>query len=183
MSLRPLFRPLRGRSVQISCVVLLGGIALSAFASRPETGIMAAEWTPPAGSGASPQTVTIPWESRTPAKGTMRFILGPGGERFIGTYVLVEKTSVEAEVGPMYQAWQSFGVQEGAVAGSGWFVSGWTVDAYVQHYDGHVLAQLEGDRGHTARCRLDLGDTNAGIPGGGTGECQVSDGGSLKVRF
>lgn len=175
--------PVRSARLRL-CLVLvpLAGLwAVPSAEAREETGIMAGEWKPPGSAAAQP--VTVAWQARRRTEGQMTFTLGPGGERFEGSYLLIEKTTAKLQVQPMYQAWQAFGIQDGAVPGTGWLVPAADVDWYVQRYDGHVVASLTGDRGDHARCRFDLADTGAGIPGGGTGECQLSDGGSLSVRF
>jgi hypothetical protein len=62
-------------------------------------------------------------------------------------------------------------------SGSGW-------DFYLRkHYSGNVIAFLNGDRGNGMRCRMELTNRGEGMSGGGSGECEVSDGSQIKIRF
>jgi hypothetical protein len=169
--------------MQLRPVFLLLVAALAACASPPQTGIMAARWTPPADSQIPEQTVTIAWESEQSTNGQMTFTLGRGGERYVGSYILIENTTSELAVQPLYSVWESGSGAAWAVGSRDWFVPGWSLNSFVRHYNGRVVVGLHGDRGDSARCHFTLADTEAGIPGGGTGACAVSDGGQLTVRF
>jgi len=159
-------------------------LALGACATTRQTGIMAADWTPPADSDLAEQTVTIAWESGSRTTGDMTFTLGRGGQRYIGSYLLLEKTTSEFDAQPAYDIWRADGFSSvTAAVVNPWFPPGWGVTDFVQHYDGRVVVGLHGNRDGNARCHFTLADTEAGIPGGGTGECQVDDGGHLSVRF
>jgi hypothetical protein len=46
-----------------------------------------------------------------------------------------------------------------------------------------VVATLFGDRGDTTRYRFRLSVPERAMPGGGVGDCQVSDGGQLTAQF
>ena len=78
---------------------------ISSCASKPQTGIMAAKWTPPAKSDIPVQTVTIAWESDTSTTGQMTFTLGRGGQRYVGSYLLLENTESHLEAQPLYDIW------------------------------------------------------------------------------
>jgi hypothetical protein len=158
--------------------------ALTVCASRPQTGIMAADWTSPTGSGIPEQKVTIAWESRTSTTGSMTFTLGRGGQRYIGSYLLIENTASHLELEPLYHIWDPGSFEAWPVtAADPWLGPGWGMSTWVQHYDGRVVVGLHGNRGGNARCHFTLSNTELGMPGGGTGECQVDDGGDLDVRF
>ena len=88
--------------MQPSFVPLLLVAALIGCATPPETGIMAAHWTPPANTKIPEQTVTIAWESHKSTTGQMTFTLGRRGERFVGSYLLIENTTSELQVQPLY---------------------------------------------------------------------------------
>ncbi|MCH2170516.1 hypothetical protein MK489_07010 [Myxococcota bacterium] len=166
-----------------SVLLALFPLALIACATTPQTGIMPARWTPPKDSGIPEQTVTIAWESTAAKHGDMTFTLGRGGQRYVGSYLLMEQTASHLEVQPLYQIWDSASFGGWGDVGDPWFVPGWNVNAWVRHYDGRVVVGLHGNRGGNARCHFTLSNTEVGIPGGGTGECQISDGGHLSVRF
>ena len=167
-----------------NALLVLCSLALTVCASSPQTGNMAADWTPQAGSGIPRQKVTIAWESGTSSTGNMTFTLGRGGQRYIGSYLMIEKTASHVEVQPFYDIWDTGSFDPWSSArGDRWFEPGWGVSAWVEHYDGHVVVGLHGDRDGNARCYFTLANTEVGIPGGGTGKCQVDDGGYLDVRF
>jgi len=42
---------------------------------------------------------------------------------------------------------------------------------------------LEGNRGHNMRCRMELKLPAEGMSGGGSGECQASEGSQVIIRF
>ena len=82
-----------------TCLIMCW-FTLTACASKPQTGIMAADWTPPPGSEVPRQKVTIAWESRAATTGNMTFTLGRGGQRYIGSYLLIEKTTSHLDIQP-----------------------------------------------------------------------------------
>jgi hypothetical protein len=47
----------------------------------------------------------------------------------------------------------------------------------------HIVSTLDGDRGGTMLCRLKLKSPGVGPDGGGTGQCQLSQGGSIDTQF
>jgi|GraSoiStandDraft_41_1057321.scaffolds.fasta_scaffold690582_2 hypothetical protein len=49
--------------------------------------------------------------------------------------------------------------------------------------DHHIVSTLEGDRGGTMVCRFKLNAPGVGPDGGGTGRCEVSQGGSIDAQF
>ncbi len=159
-------------------------LALTMCAARPQTGIMTADWTPPIGSGIAKQKVIIGWESHSHTTGNMTFTLGAGGEHYVGSYLLIEKTASHVNVQPLYDVWDrnEFSEWTGSGAAS-WFEPAWGISTWVEHYDGRVVVGLHGNRNGTARCHFTLTDTSHGLLGGGEGECQVDDGSHLDIRF
>ncbi len=159
-------------------------LVLTVCAFTPQTGIMTADWTPPAKSDFKPQKVMIAWESESELTGSMTFTLGRGGQRYVGPYLLIEKTTTHAAMEPLYNLWDDGIYDQWSVTGiNPWFEPGWGVSVWVDHYDGRVVSTLNGNRGARARCRFTLANTEAGLPGGGSGSCQVSDGSLLKASF
>ena len=49
--------------------------------------------------------------------------------------------------------------------------------------DHHMVSTLEGDRGGTMTCRFKLNEPGVGPDKGGTGKCEVSQGGVIDARF
>ena len=49
--------------------------------------------------------------------------------------------------------------------------------------DHHMVGTLDGDRGGTMVCRFKLKEPGVGPDGGGTGKCDLSQGGSIDAQF
>lgn len=159
-------------------------LGLTVCASSRPMGIMAANWVPPAKSAFPEQKVMIAWEAESAITGSMTFTLGKGGQRFVGPFLLIEKSVGHVETLPFYDAWDSASYGAWEVGGiNPWFQPGWGISVWVDHYDGRIVSSLQGNRGGSARCHFTLSNTSAGLPGGGSGECQVSDGGLLDASF
>ena len=161
--------------------------------ATPQTGIIAAHWTPP---GKSSEPIVISWESVNSSQGHMFVQLGKGGERFRGTYVRVSAgTKVEAvqtivsgwgpvwggyDWGPGMDPW-GWGPDGGMGMGNYMGVSSYPV--FIQKYTGKVIATLFGNEGHSMRCRFTLANPQMGLMGGGVGACQSSKGSKISAKF
>ena len=53
----------------------------------------------------------------------------------------------------------------------------------VESYSGNIEAILFGNKGHIMRCKFRAANTLRGLPSGGEGRCQVSDGRVIDVQF
>ena len=53
----------------------------------------------------------------------------------------------------------------------------------VESYSGNIEAILFGNKGHTMRCKFRADNSLMGLPSGGEGRCQVSDGRVIDVQF
>jgi hypothetical protein len=53
----------------------------------------------------------------------------------------------------------------------------------VESYSGSIEAILFGNKGHTMRCKFRADNSLMGLPSGGEGRCQVSDGRVIDVQF
>ncbi len=49
--------------------------------------------------------------------------------------------------------------------------------------DHHMVSTLDGDRGGTMVCRFRLNEPGVGPDGGGSGKCEVSQGGVIEAKF
>lgn len=164
-------------------LVLLFGLAL-ACVTRPETGIMAGRLEEP---GKPPLPVTFTFDSDTYSHegGNLHATL-PDGERFYGNYLRISNGTETRWIEPIYTGfgqpvWEGVGFGPGGAweyAGAGAPL----VD-FQKHYTGQVLASLGGNRGTQMRCRFHLVDPQQGLLGGGTGECQVSNGATIQVKI
>jgi hypothetical protein len=103
----------------------------------------------------------------------------PSGESFSGQYVQITSTSTVDTSDPFFwnpdwADWNPFSTP--------WF-DGSDVSTFVKKYSGKVVATLFGDKGDSMHCRFRLNDPKLGMPGGGVGQCQVSNGSHIDARF
>ena len=103
----------------------------------------------------------------------------PSGEGFSGQYVPITSTrTVDARDPffwhPDWADWNPFSTP--------WF-DGSDGSTSVTTYSGKVVATLFGDQGNVMRCRFRLHDPERGMPGGGVGRCQVSNGSHVDALF
>ncbi len=173
----------RNRDLAHECGFGGSGEAGEPMPKGPRTGMLPARWKPPEGAV---QEVPFSFESlgRDTVRGRMHTTLGSGGERFEGDYLRIQQSTKGDLVtamsvgwsGPEWQLWKHD-------ADGDWTQEGVSVGEFAHFYTGKVLATLRGDRGHAMRCQLTLKDPEGGLLDGGTGRCQVTDGGSLTLDF
>jgi hypothetical protein len=103
----------------------------------------------------------------------------PSGEGFSGQYVHITSTSTVDTIDPYFwnPVWADWGP-----FGTPWYDGG-DFPTFVKNYSGKVVATLFGDQGDVMRCRFRLSDPERGMPGGGVGQCQVSNGSHIDARF
>lgn len=162
-------------------LALLTLVALLACATPVRTGVMAGRWTPKHGET---QPVPMGWESIDDSHGAIHATLGPGGEHFNGNYVRVEADSPHVVVSDVYTRW--YGPSWGALnwgPDGNYGPSGASISVFMHLYSGKVVATLFGNHGSSIRCHFTLNSPDAGLVGGGVGDCQVSDGSQIDVRF
>lgn len=157
-------------------------------AARPQPGAPADVTPPP-----RHERVQFTWQSSTGGiSGRIQTSL-PDGEVFQGKYHEITSTLADRSSsfcggwgyggGYWYGGWYG-----GPWAGPGWYWGGaWpyygSCDGYITYYSGQVVAMLEGDRGTKMRCHFTLDQSDAGMNGGGWGECQVSNGDRITAMF
>ena len=134
------------------------------------------------GAGQSPKGdvhATFQWESLTPTSGTLRAALvTPNGapETYAGKFFQITRETTLETVGPLWDPWYP--------AWGGWRYWGAEPEiAFLTHYTGHVVANLEGPANKRMRCEFQLVNASAGMKGGGKGECQLASGETIKAEF
>lgn len=157
-------------------------LLLVACATRFESGIMAGHWTPKQGE---PQRVPLSWETEGGGHGTIHATLGRGGEHFKGEYVLVREGASGVRVHTIYRDWNqpAWGTLDWGEEGN--YDANEVVDiqGFMHLYTGQVVATLFGNQDHSMRCKFTLMKPDSGMISGGIGNCQVSDGSQVDVKF
>ncbi len=134
------------------------------------------------GEGRSPQgdvSVTFQWEQSSPTSGELRATLNKRGEvpeTYMGKFFQITKESTLESLGAVWSPWYPTWV--------GWPYWGPEPQtAFITHYTGHVVANLEGPDNKRMRCHFQLLRSSAGMKGGGKGECQLPTGETIKAEF
>ena len=153
----------------------------SSQAASAKTGMLPARFTSPKGVT---EPVPFSFEAASAKRGTMSTALGDGGEQFHGSYVRVEASTKDHLVTEIYDGFSApeWQVWEHDPDG-GWTATGVSFGAFAHFYTGKVVATLAGNRGSSMRCQLTLREPESGLSGGGSGGCQVSSGGTLRLEF
>ena len=55
--------------------------------------------------------------------------------------------------------------------------------SFITHYTGRVVANLSAPSGVHMRCNFQLASPDAGMAGGGAGQCQMPDGKTIDATF
>src|SRR5215471_988739 len=120
--------------------------------------------------GGPPEPVTFSYSpTRSGQSGYMSITL-PDGESFNGPY---------AQIGSAAAAAPAFDIDFSAVDW-GQSADQWTFDHTETN---RVVALLQGGRGRKIRCRFTLLHAAGGMRDGGTGECQVTTGEKIDIKF
>jgi hypothetical protein len=155
-------------------------LALGAVSSCTSSGPISGQLAVP---GQAAQRVTLTYVTdRFDAGGRITGTM-PSGESFAGRFVQVTSTSTMDAVGPMWSSWSSPMWNDWGPFGETWVGGPADVRTFRTNYSGKVVATLFGDRGGVMRCRFRLVNPPGGMADGGTGECQLSTGGTLNAQF
>jgi hypothetical protein len=134
------------------------------------------------GEGRTPTgevTATFQWQQSDPASGTLKAtVVGPDGtqEMYQGKYFQITGESRIEGLGLVWDAWDPTWV--------GWRYWGPVPTvAFIKHYTGQVVANLEGPNAQRMRCHFKLLRPSMGMKGGGEGECQLPMGRTIKAEF
>jgi hypothetical protein len=144
------------------------GLVITVAAGCASAGSMTGQISNPAGGPAQPVTLSYT-PNRSGDSGYLSITL-PNGESFNGPY---------ARVGSPAAAGPAFDI-DFSVVDWGQSADQWTFD---QTETNKVVALLQGSRGRKIRCRFTLLYAAGGMRDGGTGECQVTTGEKIDIRF
>ncbi|HYR37500.1 MAG TPA: hypothetical protein VEQ87_24640 [Burkholderiales bacterium] len=151
-------------------LVLGAGIALSACTTMGTgTGSVA-----PGG-----EAVQFSWRSTDGGvSGTMSAAL-KDGQTFSGPYLQVTSTTQSQALEPMWNGWEHGWGGWGGFGGFGTFPD----TTFTTHYSGRAMANLQTADGQHMRCHFHLNHPDAGMGGGGQGQCQLKSGRSVDAVF
>ena len=119
------------------------------------------------------------WEQSDPSSGTLKAtVTRPDGteDTYEGKFYQITKESRIDAFGPLWDPWYP-----------GWY--GWPYwgpapsDTFIEHYTGHVVANLAGSSGQRMRCQFRLLRSSEGMKGGGQGQCQLPSGLTINAEF
>jgi len=111
--------------------------------------------------------ISIEWHGAGGFSGTMTATVA-GGRSYEGTYLQITPDARPEQLAPLWEGWND---------SRGW--RSWrqeTGSAFLETYDGMVLANLGTAHGDRMRCRFQLDFPTLGMDGGGTGKCQFLGG-------
>ena len=150
------------------------GLAAAGCASGLVTGQVAVADQPPA-------PLTMSWESGLFCEsGTLAAVM-PDGERFSGKYVVVKEGMARGRIDPAWEGDEPADAR-GEIDDSMWGAARDRA-AFVSKHLNKAVATLKGNRGTTMLCRFALQAAEAGMRGGGSGDCQTSKGAKISASF
>ncbi len=162
------------RKGNVALIVVLAGALSGCVSSGVLNGRLSV-------SGRPAEPVTFDFKSDWSGEGGKISTKLPDGEFFSGRYLQITSATSENAIAPMFQGWDLYWRTWGPY-GSPWYPDG-DYSSFRTNYSGKVIATLFGDKGSTMRCRFRLSDPLSALGGGGTGECQLSTGGTIEVQF
>jgi hypothetical protein len=120
--------------------------------------------------------VRLAWKSEDGGEtGTMTATL-PDGRTFSGPFTQVRSTARRESFAPFWNGWAPGWVDWPLMAGQ-------PVTEFVTVYSGRVIANLQSPDGQHMRCRFQLNKPDAGMRGGGQGQCRLADGRTIDAVF
>jgi hypothetical protein len=164
----------------------LGAAALAAAAlgGCASSGIIGADLVK---NGRAVDPVLISWKSKDGSiDGTMTATLPDA--TFQGRFMQITHEVESDTLAPMWAGWP-VGWSDWPGYGPGWAMAPMSpmlpMDAvqFSTAYSGKVVANLKSPGGELMRCRFQMTRPDAGMAGGGTGECQLAGGESVQATF
>lgn len=152
-------------------------MATMALAACTTTGIGGGQV---AAEGAALQPVAFTWTSTDGGiSGAMTAILP--GQTFQGRFFQITQQTRTDALDPLWMHWRR-GWHDwpywGYPAGSPY-----PTTQFITHYTGKVVATLEAPDQQRMRCRFHMVNPVRGMSGGGEGQCQLTDGRSVRADF
>jgi hypothetical protein len=119
--------------------------------------------------------VTFDWTSKDAGtSGTMTATLQDGSV-FSGPFLQLTSTTKIDTLAPVWSGWGP---------GRHWgFGAPFPETEFATQYSGKVVANLQGPQGQRMRCHFDLNSPEAGMRGGGLGQCELANGRTVDAQF
>jgi len=120
-------------------------------------------------------SASFAWKSTDDRTGTLTASLSDG-KTYSGKFFQITSESRIDDLGPLWGGWHR-----------GW--RGWAYwdaepsQAFITHYSGRVVANLDGPDATHMRCRFQLIKPTDGMAGGGEGKCQLPSGQDINATF
>lgn len=163
----PIFRAPTLRASTLRVAMILG--AASAIAACTTTG------TGMGTERAGDIRANFAWTSTDDRTGTMTANLSTN-DTYTGQFFQITRDTRVDTLGPLWSGW--------ANPWRGWRYWGPEPDtAFVTHYSGRVVANLQDPAGQHMRCHFHLMHPQQGMVGGGQGECQLPSGKTIDATF
>jgi len=123
--------------------------------------------------------VNFTWQQSEATSGTLAAaVTDPSGqqETYQGKFYQITQNSRIETVGGLWDPWYP--------RWGGWAYWGpEPEDSFIEHYTGHVVANLSGPDAKRMRCQFQLLRADEGMKGGGQGQCQLPSGKTIHAEF
>jgi hypothetical protein len=123
--------------------------------------------------------VSFTWEESGPSSGMLKAtVTKPDGtpETYQGKFYQITRETHVTTIGGLWDPWYP--------RWGGWAYWGpEPADSFIEHYTGHVVANLSGPNGQRMRCQFQLLRSSEGMKGGGQGQCQLPSGQTINAEF
>lgn len=96
-----------------------------------------------------------------------------------GRFFQIKSTQTTQSLAPMWDGW-AYGWTDWPYWGP---PGGFDAVSFSTLYSGKVVANLRSPGGDLMRCRFHMIQPESGMQGGGSGECQLSSGGTIQATF
>ncbi|HEY7377825.1 MAG TPA: hypothetical protein VH542_03975 [Steroidobacteraceae bacterium] len=125
--------------------------------------------------GGSDHPVAFSWTSKDAVSGTMSATLA-NDKTYTGPFFQITSETRVETLTPLWFGWRR-----------GWYDwpywGRYSAPEFATRYSGKVVANLNGPNGDHMRCRFHLMRPASGMSGGGSGECQETDGETIEATF
>lgn len=163
-------------------IAALGAVcATAALGGCASSGIIGADLVK---NGRAVDPVLITWASKDGSiDGTMTATLPDA--TYQGRFMQITRKVDSDTLAPMWSGWTT-GWSDWPGAGPGWAMAPMApMDAmqFSTVYSGKTIANLKSPGGKLMRCRFQMTRPDAGMSGGGTGECQMAGGATVQATF